>query len=362
MNHSRTAHAAAAEPFAKAPDRPGDRPGDQAARLRALIRGAPGPTNGSPRADAAMHRNPIARPEPDRPAPPAAAAPRVLTVASGKGGVGKTNLCVNLAVAMARSGVRTVLLDGDLGLANADVLCGINTSSHLGQVLDGSRALLDASVEAPGGFRLVSGAAGVTRLADMSAADRERLVDSIPSLGGRTDLVLIDCGAGIGTGVLSFVRRADVSLVLTTPEPTAIADAYALIKSVVRRTPAAGLARTRHNAALVVNQVRGPDEALAVHRRINAVTERFLQTTVPLAGWVRRDDAVVTAVRERSPLLVSSPRARASEDVRTLAAHLRGIVGVTSPADVRRRGLLDRLLGRGRGRGAAGSKPATGSG
>lgn len=244
----------------------------------------------------------------------------VLAIASGKGGVGKTNLCVNLAAAMARRGVRVVLIDGDLGLANADVLCGVNTSAHLGHVIEGRCSLEEIAVETSCGFRLISGASGITRLAHLDASQRRRIFDGLASLEGSVDLVLVDCGAGIGLGVLGFVAAADLSLIVTTPEPTAIADAYALIKTLVSR--ARGGLAPESRSMLVVNQARRESEAWRVHRRINAVCERFLGARVKLSGWVPYDGAVREAVRARHPFVYNAPRCRASRAVRDLSGRV----------------------------------------
>ncbi|MEO1129807.1 MAG: MinD/ParA family protein, partial [Planctomycetota bacterium] len=256
---------------------------------------------------------------------------RVLAIASGKGGVGKSNITVNLAIAAAHAGVRTVVIDGDFGLANADVLCGINSAVHIGQVIDGDRTLEQVAIPAPGGFRLVPGGSGVTRLSHLDRAQRTRLIGAVSSLASSTDLVIVDCGAGVGESVVSLVHAAHLAFVVTTPEPTAIADAYALIKVLARRGA--------QHAQLVVNQVRRRKEADAVHGRIAAVAARFLQQQVPLAGCVRFDEKVRAAVRQRQPFLLESPGSRAARDVRSLSGSTVRAVGLSEHAEGRKRRL-----------------------
>lgn len=252
--------------------------------------------------------------------------PRIITIASGKGGVGKTNLCVNLAASCAQAGLRTWLIDGDFGLANAEVLCAINTPMHIGQLLEQGRTLQQIAIPAPGGFQLVSGSSGVARLAHMPEHARSQVVQAISSLQDTADLVIIDCGAGIGAGVLSFLTAADIALVVTTPEPTAIADAYALLKCLITRHT-----RAPNSFALLVNQARSEREADAAHRRIDTVAQRFLNTPVPMAGWLPFDEAVPKAVRRRSPFVIAAPRSRAAKALRKLSGRLAPAAGCHWP-------------------------------
>src|SRR3954471_2803638 len=166
------------------------------------------------------------------------AGANVIAVTSGKGGVGKSNVAVNLAIKFAAAGKNVVLLDADLGLANADVLCNIDLPCNLSHVIARKKELREVMVRAPGGFHLIGGASGLARMADLTDFDRQRLVDALGELEQQCDIILIDTGAGISPNVLSFTRAADHVLVVTTPEPTAITDAYAVVK-VLHRDAAA---------------------------------------------------------------------------------------------------------------------------
>jgi flagellar biosynthesis protein FlhG len=265
---------------------------------------------------------------------------RAIAVSSGKGGVGKTNLAVNLAVAFAARGQRVVLLDADLGLANADVLCGITPRATLEDVVSSERSLEEVMVHAPGGFRLIPGASGVSRIADMGQTQRRNVLDQLLALERSTDVLIVDTGAGIGANSMAFAAAAHSILVATTPEPTAIADAYGAIKTLVARGCRDGL-------RLVVNMASTEDEARAVHARIDRVARAFLSTRIEYAGFIPLDPLVPAAVRRRAPFSVVSPDAPASRAVRRLARALSGESGSgefadQGPAD-QRKGFLARL-------------------
>lgn len=292
-------------------------PGDQASRLRELFR----PSGSTPAA------------VPTRTAP-------VVAITSGKGGVGKTNLAVNLATVLGEKH-RLTLVDGDLGMANADILCGVTPSMRLQHALplsDGSVhgrtgahpsagvSLASIGMKTPLGFTLVPGSVGVARMADLHAAEQRQLLRGLGALEVRSDLVLLDTGAGISPGVLGFLGVADLVLVVVSPEPTSIADAYALIKCFLHRTeelPArerAGRGATR--LALVVNQCRSKSEAESVHRRVLGACERFLGLHIPLAGWIERDARVIDSVMARTPVVRYAPASTASSGIRALATVL----------------------------------------
>lgn len=244
----------------------------------------------------------------------------VIAITSGKGGVGKSNVAVNLAIQMASSGKRVVLLDADLGLANADVLCNLNIPSNLSHVIARKKDLADVMVPAPGGFKLIGGASGLARMADLTAADRQRLVSALEDIEQHSDIILIDTGAGIGPNVLSFTSAADQILVVTTPEPTAITDAYAVVKVISHGSP-------RGPISLLVNQVKDGDEARLVHQRIAKVAKQFLGVQIVDAGWIVSDPAVAAAVRKRTPFLLASPHGPASLCIAQLAARLQRGIG-----------------------------------
>jgi len=246
----------------------------------------------------------------------------VIAVTSGKGGVGKSNVAVNLAVQLASAGKSVVLLDADLGLANADVLCNIDLPFNLAHVIARKKELREVMVKGPGGFKLIGGASGLARMADLSDDDRQRLVAALAELELQADVILIDTGAGISPNVMSFTRAADHVLVVTTPEPTAITDAYAVVK-VISRDGAV------HRVSLLVNQVRAPAEAKIVYDRIAKVARQFLNISVFDAGHIAADDNVPLAVRRRVPFSLAFPRCAATQGIAHLAIRLEQGVAMT---------------------------------
>ena len=242
---------------------------------------------------------------------------KAIAVTSGKGGVGKSNMAVNLAVAMSQLGQRVVLLDADLGLANTDVLCGITPRRTIEHVLDGRASLRDIMVPGPGGFMLGPGASGVAGLADLQPAHRRRLMAELIRLEQEADVILVDTGAGIGSSVVGFAVASERVVVVCTPEPTSITDAYGMIKSLRAASDVVDI-------HLVINMAENEEEGREVHGRIQQASVTFLRTPVTLAAVIPRDPLVRMAVRNQLPFLISAPNCPASQEVRALARSLLG--------------------------------------
>jgi len=241
---------------------------------------------------------------------------RVICVTSGKGGVGKTNLTANLGICLAELGNRVLLLDADLGLANLDMVMGISPRRTLEHYVMGeARSVAEIVETGPGGVRVVAGGSGIRELADLPPTGRERLLQGVLALDELADLVLLDTGAGIHDSVMSFIHSASEVFVVTTPAPTAMADAYAMIKVI-----AAGGDETK--LGLVVNMCRSVEEGRAVSNRLALVASQFLGIRVKPMGWVPRDDRVPMAVRRREPFVVSSRNCPAARGVREIAENL----------------------------------------
>jgi len=267
---------------------------------------------------------------------------RTIAVASGKGGVGKTNIAVSLCHAFADMGCLTTLLDGDLGLGNADVVCGVSPKVHVGHVMAGRATVERALYDVSAGFRLLAGASGIAQLADLSQENQSKLLRRLEPLEMSSDVLMIDCGAGIGSHVLSFLNASDLALVVTTPEPTALTDAYALIKSLTSTWEPAAMPPVE--LGLVLNQVDDAAHASAVHRRLSSVYDRFLGIDLRLAGFVPYDQSVQTCVRARRPYILDAPKSAASKRTRRLAGELRKRLELSASGQTRRRGFLSRLL------------------
>jgi flagellar biosynthesis protein FlhG len=251
----------------------------------------------------------------DHPARWARAHVRTLAIASGKGGVGKSNLAANLAVALGELGARVLLLDADLAQANLDLLLGLNPRFDLQHVVSGEKSLEEIVVEGPRGVSLIPAASGVPELADLDDYRLECLLRGLGNIEGRADLILIDVASGTSRQVLLFCLAADEVVVVTTPEMPAFSDAYAMIKLLQQR----GLTRPPY---LVVNAAAGPEEADEVARRLRLVARRFLQLEPESLGFVPFDSAVPRAVRRQEPVVTAFPRSPAANAYRALAARL----------------------------------------
>jgi flagellar biosynthesis protein FlhG len=256
---------------------------------------------------------------------------RIVAITSGKGGVGKTNVAVNLAIRLTQMGRKVVLLDADLGTANADVLCNLMPGGTLAHVVAGRQTLAEAMIDAPGGFKLIPGASGLAQMAALSEFERARIIQDVEQLQAEADVILIDTGAGVSPNVLSFAIAADELLVVTTPEPTAITDAYAVIKTVARQKPDA-------EVRLLVNMARDTAEAKAVFDRIDSVCRRFLSLSPAYAGHVVSDPRVTAAVRKRKPFVLDAPHSDAAQCVAQLAHRMD-----RHAAEPRGGGLLQRM-------------------
>jgi len=237
---------------------------------------------------------------------------RAIAISSGKGGVGKSNIAVNLCVAFAALGKNVCLIDADLGLANSDVLCNLSPRFTLDDVAHGSCALGDALLAAPGGFRILPGAAGVARMADLPPAKHAQILSRLTVLERAMDYLIIDTGAGLSRGVLSFAASAHTLLVTATPEPTSLTDAYGLIKSVARLSD-----ETR--IEVVMNMARTESEARDAFRRLDKVSRTFIGRPLRLAGVILFDDAVRQAVHQRTPITLLAPQGRTSRAIVRIA-------------------------------------------
>jgi len=252
----------------------------------------------------------------DTEAPAPAGRPlRVIAVASGKGGVGKTNVTANVAVALARLGERVCVLDGDLGLGNLDVLLGLTPRLSLLHVLRGERRLAEVIIDGPAGVRIIPAASGAEELTALAPAERLRLLDEVDALDASLDVLLVDTAAGISSNVLHFTAAAADALVVMTPEPTALTDAYALMKVLASRYG-------RREFLLTVNMAAGAADAEAAFARLARVAERFLRVRLEYQGYVPYDAAVPRAVREQHPVLLAAPGAPASLALADLARRL----------------------------------------
>jgi flagellar biosynthesis protein FlhG len=264
---------------------------------------------------------------------------RVITVTSGKGGVGKTNITINLAIALSELGRRVVILDADFGLANIDVLFGIVPQYTLLDVITNKRNILEVLTDGPKNTKFISGGSGVEELIKLERQHIFRFVENMALLDKLADVIIVDTGAGLSENVMSFVMAADEVLLVTTPEPTSITDAYALIKMVSNRD------KTK-KIKVVVNRSDNSSEANDVISKLVLVADKFLGLALEPAGYILHDDAVIKAVKQQQPFLLMYPKSQAARNIRELSLAL---TNSERSEDVQQnhgiRGFLNRLVG-----------------
>lgn len=242
-------------------------------------------------------------------------AAKVITVTSGKGGVGKTNITVNLAIALSDMGKRVTILDADFGLANIDVMLGIIPKYTLADVIYDNKNIFDVLSNGPRNIRFLSGGSGIEELVKLDKDHIEKFLTNIALLDRLSDVILIDTGAGLSDNVMSFVMAADEVILVTTPEPTSITDAYALIKMVSNRDK-------DKKIRVIVNRAEDAKEANDILNKLSIVTGKFLELKLEPLGFVLYDELVIKAVKMQQPFLLSFPKSQASKHIKDIGAKI----------------------------------------
>lgn len=241
--------------------------------------------------------------------------PRTVAVTSGKGGVGKTNIAINLALALISLNQKVALLDGDLGLANADLLLGVYPKYTLIDLVNGKRELSDIIVEGPLGLKVIAGSSGAYELANLNQMGLDRLISAALHLNNDLDFLIVDTSAGLARNVIRVIMAVNEVLVVATSEPSSIADAYGLIKTIVQHEP-------DKDIIVIANMVRSPNEGLLVWQKINLMTARFLHREVKYGGSVLFDHKVVAAVKAQQAFVLAYPGSSASRSVHSVAENV----------------------------------------
>ncbi|MGX2041271.1 MinD/ParA family protein [Methylocaldum sp. MU1018] len=237
---------------------------------------------------------------------------RVLAVSSGKGGVGKTNVAVNLGVSLSELGRQVVLLDADLGLANVDVLLGLQPKYNLSHVLSGERSLDEILVEGPSGLKIVPASSGIQRMSELTSAEQAAVIRAFGEMSQDIDVLLVDTAAGISGGVVNFARACQDIVLVVCDEPTSLTDAYAFIKLLNRDY---GVYRFQ----ILTNMVQDFQQGQALFGKLCRVTDRYLDVTLDFLGAVPRDEQLRRAVQRQTPVVVAYPQSKASRAFRALA-------------------------------------------
>lgn len=246
---------------------------------------------------------------------------RIIAITSGKGGVGKTNIAVNMAIAYAQLGKKVILIDGDLGMANVNVLLNVVPQYNLMHVINKKKTMKEIILDTEFGIKFIAGANGFSKIANLNVEELEYFAKQFSTLGN-ADIIIIDTGAGIANNVLQFVAAADEVYVVTTPEPTAITDAYGIIKIITTE-----IVDRQVNLKLLVNRVHSADEGRRIADRIITIVGQFLGYKVDYIGFVYDDPAVQASVIRQKPFMIVNPTSKPAVCLK----HIVGKIEKTEP-------------------------------
>jgi len=272
---------------------------DQAEKLRELVKAGGG--------------------SPEPAGSPGAKKTRIITITSGKGGVGKTNMAVNLAISFARIGKKVTLLDADLGLANVNVILGVIPKYTLYHMIRQQKTMKEIITDTEYGIQFVAGASGFTKIANLNDEERKSFIEEMLALAD-ADILIIDTSAGVSKNVLDFVAAADDTLIITTPEPTAITDAYGIIKII-----ATEFNNTNMGLKLIVNRVDSVIEGKKVAERVISIANQFLNIKVDYLGFIFEDPLVQSSVLKQRPFSVVDPKGKAAQCLMNIVSRLEKI-------------------------------------
>jgi len=261
---------------------------------------------------------------------------RVITVTSGKGGVGKTNFTVNLALALAKLNKKVVIIDADLGMGNVDVVLGCSGPYNILHLLEGGFSLKDIITDGPLGIKFMSGGSGIHQLSNLTNLQLTHIINQITLLDDWAEIILIDTGAGINQSVMNFVIAADEVIIVTTPEPTAITDAYAMMKTFVQ-LQGTGMLK------LVVNRVIDVNEGNVAANKLRSVAAKFLGLSLTSLGTVYEDGNLIRAVKKQIPVLLAFPDTISARCIERIANRLLSIESSKKTGGIKR--FFDNLVG-----------------
>ncbi len=240
---------------------------------------------------------------------------RVIAITSGKGGAGKTNLSVNLGIALAQTGQRVAILDADMGLANVDILIGVYPKFNLSHVLSGEKTLADIMMEGPSGIRIIPGASGIQKMAELSPTEQAAMIRAFSEIDQELDVLIVDTAAGISASVVNFARACQEIVVVVCDEPTSLTDAYAFIKLLNRDYKLT-------NFHVVANMVKTVEQGQALFQKLIKVTDHYLDVTLRFVGSVPYDENLRKSVQKQSPVVVGFPNTKATLAIKDIAAKI----------------------------------------
>lgn len=237
---------------------------------------------------------------------------KVVSVVSGKGGVGKSNFSVNFAIALRQAGKRVLLMDLDIGMANADILMGISTRYNIVDMIENQLSIWDIIEKGPGGIAFISGGTGFSKVIQLNERKFNRFVEQLEKLNGEYDYIIFDMGAGVNENSLKFILSSNESIIITTPEPTAITDAYAMLKYLLQL-------KKDIECKILVNRTDSKKEAIKTGENFKRVARRFLDKEVAFLGYLPNDKLVLKAVKRQVPFILLEPKGRISKNLQEIA-------------------------------------------
>ncbi len=240
---------------------------------------------------------------------------RVIAITSGKGGAGKTNLSVNLGIALAQTGQRVAILDADMGLANVDILIGVYPKFNLSHVLSGEKTLADIMMEGPSGIRIIPGASGIQKMAELSSTEQAAMIHAFSEIDQELDVLIVDTAAGISASVVNFARACQEIVVVVCDEPTSLTDAYAFIKLLNRDYKLTDF-------HVVCNMVKTAEQGQALFQKLIKVTDHYLDVTLRFVGSVPYDENLRKSVQKQSPVVAAFPNTKATLAIKDIAAKI----------------------------------------
>lgn len=244
--------------------------------------------------------------------------PKIITISSGKGGVGKSNLVVNLSITLQKMGKKVLIFDADIGMGNDDVLMGFLPKYNVFDIIFNNKKIEDVIITGPYGVKLLPAGTGLSKIEELSEKERERFMDRLQAIE-ELDYIIMDTGAGVNKTVLAFISCCDEFLILTTPEPTSLIDGYSLLKAVNHF-------KLKKDVKVVINRVVDDMEVDYTYNKFSNAISNFLQMDVILLGKVSEDRSLVQAVRKQEPFVISYPNCSAAKDIYAIANKLEGVI------------------------------------
>lgn len=257
---------------------------------------------------------------------------RVIVVASGKGGVGKSTLALNIALGLCHRDKKVILMDADLGLANIDIMLGLLPKYNLHHVIQGKKGLKEIIITGPGGLSIIPGGSGITELANLGENNLKKLLVELGKLDGEYDYMMIDTGAGLSNNITSFLLSADDVIFVTTPEPTSMTDAYGMVKAITRKS-------TDKTLYLVVNKVVDNIEGVLVAEKFKLVCEKFLNLPIDVLGHVVDEPLIGESIRRQRAFIEAFPRSQAAKNINSITNNLISSNNKSAPQDTNSGGI-----------------------